>query len=295
MHAVGASPGRTGIELGGLLDLAHRQKLAGAAKERIAGRLDRVRQAQEIGEFRAARQPLLAERDHLIGRPHGDELAHPERLKAIDFLRGLMAEAVGGDIEHEAARRNAAARCHQRIERVTGGRRQHQVGRRRRRHPLFCAGAADRGPDLALPAMQAADGAEQMRKAVQIARLLDMGAIGHRRKAQHFRAGRAQPRDQTGQPLHRQLEQLRSGAHAVDAARLEQRLQARAGRVTHNEVHLDLPKNPPCRSQSVNAGATSTRSAALAVLARMRLLLIMMDEDSASRRWRATLNSPSLR
>jgi acetolactate synthase-1/2/3 large subunit len=53
---------------------------------------------QELGEFRTACHPLLAKLDHLIGRAHAHELAHAERLKAVDVMRGFVAEAVGGDI-----------------------------------------------------------------------------------------------------------------------------------------------------------------------------------------------------
>ena len=36
------------------------------------------------------------------------------------------------------------------------------------------------------------------------------------------------------------LEQLRSRAHAIDATRLEQRLQGQPGLVTDNEIHMAL-------------------------------------------------------
>src|SRR5215469_18406325 len=110
------------LEFRRLLDLAHGQKLAGAAEERIARRLEPMWQAEQLGKLAPARHPVLAKGDHLIARAHGHELAHAERLKTVDVLRGFMAEAIGGDVEDSAVRRNGAARRHERIEGVAGGR-----------------------------------------------------------------------------------------------------------------------------------------------------------------------------
>ena len=118
------------------------------------------------------------------------------------MARRFAAEAVGGDVEAQAARRQRAAARRDRIDRIAGGRRQHEVGRRQRRGPV-AAGveAADRGVDFALGAVQAADAAEQIGKALQIAGFLELAAAHHRRKAHHFGAGLAVPRDQRGEPL----------------------------------------------------------------------------------------------
>src|SRR6516165_304597 len=121
-----------------------------------------------------------------------------------------------------------------------------------------------------------------------------MRPVGHRREAQHLGIFGALARDEAGQALDHALEQGRARAHAVDPARLEQRPQGWLALVAHYEIHSASPRKDSC-PQPVNAGATSTSSAALALLARMRSLLIMIDEDSTSRRWRVTLNSPSLR
>ena len=49
--------------------------------------------------------------------------------------------------------------------------------------------------------MQAADAAEQIGKALQIAGFFQLPAVHHRRKAHHLGAGFAMPRDQGGEPL----------------------------------------------------------------------------------------------
>ena len=51
------------------------------------------------------------------------------------MLRRLVAEAVARHVEHDAARRHAPARRPQRIDVVTSGRREDQVGGFQRRGP----------------------------------------------------------------------------------------------------------------------------------------------------------------
>src|SRR5262249_54307795 len=122
-----------------------------------------------------ARHPLVAEPDHLLGRAEADELAHAERLEAVDLLRRLMAEAVARDVEHEARLRHAAARRYQWVERIAGGRGEHEIGRAERADPIALALVArDGAANVGLAALQAAHGAEKVGEAAEIARFLDV-------------------------------------------------------------------------------------------------------------------------
>jgi len=68
---------------------------------------------------------------------HADIFAHAEELLAGRVLRGLMAEAVGLQIEEAALGRQVAALGDRRIKRIAGGRRQHDVGRLLVLGPVF--------------------------------------------------------------------------------------------------------------------------------------------------------------
>ena len=59
----------------------------------------------------------------------------------------------------------------------------------------------------------------------------------------------------------------------------------------HRDPGAEIIRLPPV----VSRAGTAVSSEAVATLARMRSLLIMIGEDSTSRRWRPTLNSVSLR
>ena len=118
-------------------------------------------------------------------RSDTDVLAHAERLEAVDVGRGLAAEAVGGDVEGEAGRRHRAARGGQRVDRVAGGRRQHEVGGLEVRRPVLAlVEPVDDAADVAFAAAEAAHRAEQVREALQVAVPLEVRAAHHRRKAQ---------------------------------------------------------------------------------------------------------------
>ncbi len=213
------------LELQGLFDLVDCHDLADPAEERIARLIDVIGQPQPIGELTRAHDPALAESVDGRGRADADILAHAEGLQAVQAPRRLMAETVAGHVEDQAARRNRATFGHHRIDRVAGGRAQHQVGRRQRLGPI----AAGREPvnrraDLLLAAMQAAHAAEEVRKAFQIARFLELAAAHHRWKAQHLGAAFALARDQARQAFHDLLVERRAGIDAVRAHRAKQRV-----------------------------------------------------------------------
>jgi hypothetical protein len=81
--------------------------------------------------------------------------------------------------------------------------------------------------DFRLVALQAADAAEEMREAVEIAGLLDVAAAHHRRKSQHLGVGLAVLRDQRRQRLDDGFEQPRAGMDTMAAGRLKQRAAER--------------------------------------------------------------------
>ena len=139
------------------------------------------------------------------------------------MARRLGAEAVGRDVEAQAAGGQRAARRRDRIDGVAGRRRQHEVGGRERRGPV-AAGveAADRGIDFAFGAVQAADAAEQIGEALEIAGFLQLAAVHHRREAHHLGVGLAMPRDQGGEPLDHVLIERGAGVNAVGAHLVEQ-------------------------------------------------------------------------
>ena len=84
--------------------------LAAAAEEGIAGEVDAVAEAEQVGDAVGALDPRLAERLDLRRRADAHVLAHAERLEAVDVGRRLAAEAVGGDVEDEAGGRAPAPR-----------------------------------------------------------------------------------------------------------------------------------------------------------------------------------------
>ena len=158
-----------------LLHLADRLHLADAAKERIAGIIDLEGQAEIAGDGLGAHHPALAEIGYVVRAADADIFAHPERLQPVEMAGRFAAEAVGRDVEAQAARRQRAAARGNRIDRIAGRGRQHEIGGRQRRGPV-AAGieAADGGMDFAFGAMQAADAAEQIGEALQIAGFLQL-------------------------------------------------------------------------------------------------------------------------
>ena len=155
------------FELQRLLLLADRLHLADAAEEGIVGIVDAEGKPEVARDRLRLDHPAFAEIRHIFRAADADIFAHPERLQPVEMARRLVPETIGGDVKAQAALRQRAPRGRNRIDRIAGGRRQHEVGRRERRGPV-AAGieAADGLVDLALGAVQSADAAEQVRKAL---------------------------------------------------------------------------------------------------------------------------------
>src|SRR5262249_12082073 len=117
--------------------------------------------------------PAFAECRDLLRPPDAHELAHAERLQAIERPRGLAAEAVCRHIEYEPTRGYTTAGRHERIERITRRRREHEVRGAEGSRPVATVlvtvrGGADRG----FAAVQRAHAPEEIRKALEIPGLL---------------------------------------------------------------------------------------------------------------------------
>jgi len=110
------------LELQRVLPLAHGHHLSDLAEERIIRNIQLTRQRQLARQALGTRHPLLAERHDLLGSADPNELAHAERLQAIQRARGLVPETIGRDVEYESAVRQAATAGNQRINRVAGRR-----------------------------------------------------------------------------------------------------------------------------------------------------------------------------
>ncbi len=161
-----------------------------------------------------------------LGRADEDEFAHAERLQAVDVARRLAAEAVGGDVEDQPVARDGAASRGQRIDRIAGRRREHEVARLEAVGPGAARlEALDRRADRRVAAAERADAAEQMRKALQIAGLLDQRAADDRREANDLGARVARAVDQRAEPVDDLLIGAGAAVDAVDAGRMEQRLE----------------------------------------------------------------------
>src|SRR5579872_258049 len=155
------------FEFEGLLHLADGLHLADAAEERVAGIVDAESEPEITRDRLRPHHPALAEIRHVVRTADADIFPHPEGLQTVQMPRRFAAEAVGGDVETKPAWGQLSPRGCDRVERIAGRRRQHEVGGRQRGGPV-AAGieAADGGIDLALAAMQAADAAEQVGKAL---------------------------------------------------------------------------------------------------------------------------------
>ena len=148
-----------------------------------------------------------------------------------------------------------AAAGRDRIDGIAGGRRQHEVGRRQRCGPIAALVEAAYGlVNFAFGAVQAADAAEQVGKALQIARLLQLVAAHDRGKPQHFRGGLAVARDKSRQALDHLFVERSTSVDAVDAHRPEQRRGERFERIAR------LRGGFPRRVADVHAARPALRS-----------------------------------
>ncbi len=227
-------------------------------------------------------------------RADADVFAHPERLEAVDV--GATARAGSSRRRRRTcspAAGTAPRSAAMRIDRVAGGRRQHEIGGLQRVGPglaALCEALHD-AADVPLVAAKAADCAQQVREALQVAVPLQLGAAHHRRKAQHLGAGRPIGRDQRRQRFDHALVETGAGVNSVHAGLQKERAFSAGPLVpAPDELGLNCPWTQP-----LMAAGTSASSAEAATLARMRSLLIMIGEESTSRRWRPIETSLSLR
>jgi len=86
-----------------LLLLADRLHLADAAKERIARIIDPEGQAEVARDGLRPHHPALAKFGHVVGAADADIFTHPEGLQPVEMAGRLVAEAVGRDVEAQAA------------------------------------------------------------------------------------------------------------------------------------------------------------------------------------------------
>ena len=102
----------------------------------------------------------------MLGRADADVFAHAEGLQPVDIARRFAAETIASDIEQKPFRRNFAAARHDRIDRITGGRRQHEIGGAESVGPVLAGfEALDSASDVGFAAAKAADADEKMREA----------------------------------------------------------------------------------------------------------------------------------
>ncbi len=307
MPAAAPRSGNQQLELERLLQLAEGHDLAEASEERIARGLDRVGQAEFVGHGGGGLDPTLAEGDDLLRRADADVFAHPEGLQPVEMARGLAAEAVAGDVEAVAALRHRPARGGDRVDGIAGGRRQHEIGGLETFGPVatreMTVGIA---ADLGFRAFQAGDAAQEIRKALEVAVALEMGAAHHRREAEHLRALVAAGRDEGGERLDHRLVGAGAGIDAQRVHRLEHRVEqgierigrGRGGRrVHHGHVHGGKlsGRGRGWRVQALSEAATGDIRVAVARLATIRSLWIMIGAERMSRSARPMLKAPSWR
>ena len=148
-----------------------------------------------------ARHPALAEIGDLLRRADADIFAHAERLQPVEIARRLAAEAVAGDIEHKPVGRHRAA-ARRRADRPDSRR---PGSARDRPAPASVVQSPPASKRSTAPRMSASLPCRQLtqpsrvRKALEIAGLLQLPAAHDRREAQDLGAGLAVARDQRGE------------------------------------------------------------------------------------------------
>ena len=182
------------FELQRLLTCAIAAIISAASKERIARGLDLDGTPSSSANPGAPSEPASRNSITWSGVPDADVFAHPERLQAVDVARGLAAEAIAGDVEHQPVGRHRPG-CGDQRDRPGSRRRASGPDRSLSTRPstqsLLPAANHRRRADLLARAAQATHAAEEMRKALRDIRIFDRRATHHRRKAQNFRAGPA--------------------------------------------------------------------------------------------------------
>ncbi len=216
------------LELQRLGTLAIGDDLAAATEERIVGEVHFHRQLQQRNQQRAAFDPHLPERHHLVGAAEAHVLALPEHLHAARIERGFVAEAVRQHVDGAAVGGQRTAPRHHWIDRIAGGRCEHHAGRFLLRHPFVAAIVVAVGHRVVERAQQAlvahvvaaerVDRAGEIRKALQIFAVLEVVTAHGGRKAQHFRLlVCAEMRDRYVQTFHHVFENLAAAIQAVFA------------------------------------------------------------------------------
>src|SRR5262249_49479659 len=134
------------------------------------------------------------------------------------ITRWLAAEAVASDVERPTGGRHGSLRRGDGIDRVATGRRQDQVSRLQGVGPgLALDETAYCLKDLSLGPFQAADAAEQVREALEIAGCLQLAAAHHRWKAEYLRISWPMAGDQRRQGVDHAFVETCPGAHAISA------------------------------------------------------------------------------
>src|SRR5271165_1855294 len=152
-----------------LLELTDRHYLTCPTEERIARGRDLVREPQLISQLLSALDPALSELGDLPGGGDADIFAHAERLQAIEIPGGFAPEAIASNIESQPADRHRTTARHQRVNRVTSGRRKDQIGRCQRSGPIATRLELVGGRTyFGFRPVQGADTAEQIGEALQV-------------------------------------------------------------------------------------------------------------------------------
>ena len=151
-----------------------------------------------------------------------------------------------------AAGRRAAG-CDERVERIAGSWCQNKICSLELGDPFSPRLAAlHEGANVRLVAMQTADAAKQMRKTLQIARLLKLPAAHDRRKPDDLRFRLAVPGDKVSQAVDYLLEGCGLGIDTAAIGRSEHDIGDRVDPIFDNLAHwtLRLSKNLPILSLS---------------------------------------------
>ena len=116
------------LELQLLLALVGGEHAPAAAEERVAGAVALGGEAEPREQLEAALRPRVAPGEHVVGRAEPHDLALVEHLHPRRVLGGLVAKhPAAAGVDDDAAGRQRPARRDGRIDRVAGGRHEHQL------------------------------------------------------------------------------------------------------------------------------------------------------------------------
>src|SRR5581483_10439867 len=277
------------LELEALFALAGGEQTAGPAEKRIVGDLDVERQAERGDDLLAALHPALAEFERLAGCTQPHVLALAKHLHARRIDRRLVAEDVGVAIDQRALRPQAAARSDRGIDAVAGGRRERDVrGLLARRPVAALLQDLEQRAVIAVVAGEAVDRADELRRALEIAALLELPFADAGREAHHVRLVRvAQGAEGGVDALDDVLERAAAGIESVDTHRNQQPVLQQF--VAKGAMRIGERAHPS------SSGSSRSASRRPAVLPRMRSLLTISAAEWASRKWRPRLWAESLR